>query len=289
MAEKYYGQYTTSNPRGLRSAIRRYGVDHRNQLGETPLLIAAKLWKPRLVEELIQEGANPQICTYGGISPLRAVLREIFAHKKLYRRQAEEAGETWRLLAEPILLNIEGRLVKILPHQGEYILFQVLATIFSSAIQENWILFEIGIEVAHIFSYIEMLPPTILSDKRKNHRYFSALFSKNEAARQDSSSRALLFRVNRGKYLLNPLIKVMELSVEDDHFGAASQVIDPDSELDVAETSSTSSQGIPLYDVLGFPFLPEPDGRYLRRFPHIPIRQILHEMTNEARARMQPS
>jgi hypothetical protein len=217
------------------------------------------------------------------------VLREIFTHKKLSRRQAEEAGETWRLLAAPILLNIEGRLVKILPHQGEYILFQVLATIFSSTIQENWILWEIGIEIAHIFSYIEMLPPTILSHKRRNHPYFTSLFSKNEVARHDSSSRALLFRVNRGKYLLNPLIKVMELSVEDDHFGAASQVINPDSELEVAEISSTSSQGISLYDVLGFPFLPEPDGRYLRRFPHIPIRQILHEMTNEARARMQPS
>ena len=288
MAEKYYGQYTTSNPRGLRAAIRRYGVDHRNQLGETPLLIAAKLWKPRLVEELLQEGANPQICTYGGLSPLRAVLREIFTHPKLTRRQAEEAGETWRLLAEPILLNIEGRLIKLLPHQGEYMLFQVLATIFTSVLQDDWILFQAGIEIAHIFSYIEKLPHTILSEKRRNHQYFSALFSKNEVARYESSSRALLFRVNRGKYLFNPLIKMMHLSVEADHIGANSQINEMPSDIEQPDPSTAPSQGIPLYDVLGFPFLPEPDERYLRRYPHIPIRQLLDEMTTQARNRMQP-
>ena len=78
----------------------------------------------------------------------------------------------------------------------------------------------------------------------------------------------------------------MDLSVEADITEATSQTDSVSSDIQQQEpdTSSASSQGIPLYDVLGFPFLPD---RYQRMFDEIPIRLILDKMTKDARDRMQ--
>lgn len=286
MADKYYGQYLLNNPRGVFLAIRRYGIEHRNQFGETPLLIAAKLWKPRLVEELLKEGANPDMVTYGGLSPLRAVIREIFLRKAINRRQAEDAGATWRLLATPILLNIEGRLVKILPNQGEFILFQTLVTAFSRhVVESSGGALELGTPLAEIAELIRRLPETLIAPHRRAREYSKSLMSKNEVGRHDSTSRKLVVRVTRGNYVLNPLIQMMVPLMEGD---AGRDVLSPEGNgnepsVEFGEQASWR----PIYDVLGFRFIPDPSLEFNLGGERRLLADVAKSLAEMARERMQ--
>lgn len=247
MITKHYDRYGPTDARGIRANLRRYGINHQNPLGETPLLIAARLCKPRIVEELLQEGADPSLTTLGGLSPLRGLIREVLVTEKLSRRQAEDAGETWQLLATPLSLNIQGRLVKILPHHGEYLLLQLLATIIISQFTSSMgHAAQFGISLKDIYPLVRKFPTTILPERRQSQDYTSSLFSKNEVSKDSPHNRMLFVRGRRGYYLLNPLIRLNEHPALQPSTSA--RCVAP-------EAATPPAEWRPIYEILGLNLL----------------------------------
>jgi hypothetical protein len=250
MIEKHYSHYTARDPRHVLANITKFGIDYQNEFGETPLMIASRLFKRDLVKKLLEEGANPQLCTYGGLTPARGLLRELMLRQQtISRRQAEDALDIWRLIAEPLLLSVSGRLIKLLPHQGEYTLFEAIASMLVGKFwQTKLIGLAYGIESRLLFQDYASLHLSLLPEYRARRDYVNALLAKNEIEREGSTNKLLFMRLRRGSYILNPLIKTYQpIHAENGSNGASS---------DSADAGAAEDENWrPIYDVLGAHFM----------------------------------
>jgi hypothetical protein len=108
---KYALDYQEKSFNSLKHKINLYGVDFRNPLNQTPLMIAAKRGMPELVSWLIKEGANPELRDNWGRISLQIALRQAFLDP-VYAR--DRLGAMYAGLAPTcIRIKIENRLIKI--------------------------------------------------------------------------------------------------------------------------------------------------------------------------------
>ena len=206
MIDKYYMGYRQQKIGTLRNNLRSYGIDYRNEFGETPLIAAARLWNPVLVEGLLAEGASLESRTLGGLSPAAAVLRELLVRPPS-NRELRQAVEVWDLLRAPITLRVEDQLIKIGDRLMEYLLFNLLcATTCYQVLIQGGYPFLTGIQLRIVYDLINKLPLGIAPERRRKNSYISSIFSKNEASGLSPYNRRIFVRGKRGHYLLNPRI-----------------------------------------------------------------------------------
>lgn len=205
--ETHHADYRLKPPRDLPLRIARHGVDFRNPLNETPLMVAAKIGRADLVRALLADGADPDLLDNAGRTPLRAALGSAL-QSSAGRREAFR--ETWSLLADrPIKTRVGSRMSKLDPRQMEWFLLNACLVLYRPL--AGAVLAGAGHPVFRapmLEDALRVLPDSVLPPYRKSRSYLSSLLAKNEAGSASPYNRRLFRRVARGAYVLNPALDV---------------------------------------------------------------------------------
>lgn len=202
--QKYQQGYLDPTCRHLNHQIDLYGLDFRNPLNQTPLMIAAQLGLADLSRRLLKSGADREATDNWGRTPLQIALRQGYLSEKYAQAGL---GAIYPLLApSSIKIKVDGRMIKIDQRLMEFFMFQSMIALFQeiARIKTNWDLpaFETG-DFVYALRYF---PEHVIPERRKKRSYLSSILSKNEVNRQDPYNRKLFVRVRLGRYILNPLL-----------------------------------------------------------------------------------
>lgn len=206
LQHKYYAAYRAGDVKAIRKQIESYGVDYRNQLNQTPLMIAAQFGMRDLAQWLIHNGANPRLTDNWGRIPLQIALREAYRSSSYAN---EKIGDLYDVLA-PAFLRVacDERLIKIDGKRMEFFLVHsmlaLLQDILRDKIQWNLPAFQTG---DFVFS-LEHFPDYVIPPNRKQRRYLTSVLARNEVDSTDPNSRKLFVRVQRGYYIINPSLEL---------------------------------------------------------------------------------
>ena len=207
----YTRDYLPGSIKELHKKINLYGINFRNQLNQTPLMLASRLGNVELVTELIKNSANCDDVDNWGHNALQIALGEAYIKGAA---GINHIGQLYPLLAPSSMkLRIDNRLIKLGSHLMEFFLVQSMLAIFPRILRyktTNWFytssnpIFESG----DFFFAVGEFPEYVLPERRKKRSYISSILSKNEVFRDAPYNRHLFLRVQTGNYILNPLMDV---------------------------------------------------------------------------------
>ena len=212
LQQRILAPFSSRKFREVLRSCEEYGVDHRIPMGLTPLMAASKSGNVELVEALLDLGAGREVTDHFGRNAFQLALGRAF-------RDGVYARETLPLMAErlapPAIDLLEsGRLIRLAPHQSEYLLLQTLWTLFSSVFQHyNWNR-RFGFKTDRILEAWSHLPPSVLRPERNKRQHLSAVLSRNEVDRDYAYNRRIFKRVQQGWYVLNPSLSVRRVQGE---------------------------------------------------------------------------
>ncbi|MGC3997998.1 MAG: ankyrin repeat domain-containing protein [Anaeromyxobacter sp.] len=206
----HYAEYRQRRSPRLQDQLRAHGVDFRNPLNETPLMVAARLGRPDLVAELLALGADPEAIDTAGRSALRVALAGFLEQRGVKAAAFQQVWE--QLAAVPLKVKLGDRMTKLDPSTGEWFLLQLLL------VKSRGLLAQAAAEgLAPVFDaptlarWVAELPPGVLAPYRRRREYLSSLLVKNELGSSGPCCRRLFQRLRRGAYALCP---ALELQVE---------------------------------------------------------------------------
>ncbi len=203
---KYFSAYLSKDYRELRKQIETYGIDFRNPLNQTPLMVATLFGKEDLVRWLVENGSNPRLTDNWGCTPVQLALREAY---RLPDYARNHVGHIYALVAPPFIkLRVGDRMAKIDATKMEYFLFfsmtAALQDILRVKIEHDTPAFQTG----DFYQSLLDFPDHIIPAHRKTRSHLTAVLCRNEINRPNPYNRQLFIRVRRGYYVLNPLLEI---------------------------------------------------------------------------------
>ncbi|WP_198970997.1 hypothetical protein [Xylophilus sp. ASV27] len=241
LATRHALPYAKKNFKDILQQCDQYGVDHRTVVDATPLMLAAQAGNLPLADALIERGANLD-------------LRDLFGHTAQHyalARAARDAGYAqgpfaamWQRVAAPFVdVQVDGRLVRLHQHQGEYLPLQLMlaglktlaSTSYNTRQQQVYLLR--GFDAAYLMRNIDVFPDAVWREERRKRVYFNAVLARAEVDSDYRPARRLWLRMKNGHYLPNPALR---LRVQDAH---------------------GQEQWLPVYEVLALPAIERGNGR----------------------------
>lgn len=183
-------------------------VDHLTPVGATPLMLAARAGNVALIEALLHRGADADAeddfsHTAWQQAVNRAIEDPVFARASL-------APVFNRLAPAVIDVQVDGRLVRIERHQGEYwvltLMLAGLKTQWSSCTvraQPPW-KFREGYFAEQLHQVLGALPPYLWKELRHKRSYINQVLARGEVDSSYRPARKLWARTRNGHYLPNP-------------------------------------------------------------------------------------
>lgn len=206
--QKYFLPYELKSPTAVLRQVDQYGVDFRNPFNQTPLMIAARMGNEALVEELVKRGANTGLVNNVGFNAFQIVLEQACSNPKYAAKKL--AGVYEQLEPESMVIQVDGRLVKLDNHLMEFLMLNLMIGMFYTRLAENvarpWR--EGAFSSGDFVEVLAHFPDRIVPQRRKQRAYISSILSKNEADRADKYNRKLFRRIKHGHYIINPQLAV---------------------------------------------------------------------------------
>ena len=205
--KKYFLVYDLKHPTALLRQVDQYGVDFRNEFNQTPLMNAARMGNVELVERLVEMGANTELVNNAGFNAFQIALEQACSDPKYAAKKL--AGIYEQLEPESMVIQVEGRLVKLDNRLMEFLMLNLMIALFYTRLGENITRFGGGAFSSGDF--VEVLahfPNRIVPERRKKRAYISSILSKNEVDRADKYNRKLFRRIKHGHYIINPQLSV---------------------------------------------------------------------------------
>jgi hypothetical protein len=207
LTQKYYFVYDFKKPDAMLREVDRYGVDFRNPFNQTPLMIAARLGNADQVERLVEIGADTTLINNVGLNPFQIVLEQAcispnYATHKL-------PGVYKALEPTDMVLQIDGRLIKLDNRLMEFLMFNLMIAMFYTHLGTNVANLRSGAFTSGDFvDVLSHFPDAVLPERRKKRAYISSILSKNEVNREGPYNRKLFRRLKQGHYIINPQLSV---------------------------------------------------------------------------------
>ena len=206
LGRKSYVPYFAHNFKEILRQCDQYGIEHRLQMNQTPLMAAAMAGNILLVEALLERGADRENTDQYGYNALHRAMGVAFRDAKYARGPFSTLYE---LLAPPSVdVNTGERLVRIDRHLSEYFLFQTLWVLFKSRFTHPIGSPETAFETQAILEVWQHLPSNVVYPERNKRQHLSSLLSRNEVDRDYAYNRALFKRLRQGWYQFNPKMSV---------------------------------------------------------------------------------
>jgi hypothetical protein len=204
--KKYYSDYSQKNYSILNDKIKKYGIDFRNQLNQTPLMIAVHQGKIDLVKSLKVNGANIKQRDCTGMQPLHIALRQSFLNSDYSQNIL---GHIYKdIETSSIKVKVYNKMIKIdnskMPFFIFYLMLSAQVELMKNKIKYDIPAFEAGDFVRTLASFPEFIMP----EYRKKRSYISSILAENEIYKEDKNNKKLFLRVRRGYYMINPVLEV---------------------------------------------------------------------------------
>jgi hypothetical protein len=210
LRQRHLQPYAARNFKEVLRQADVHGVDHRTPVGATALMLAARAGNGPLARALLDKGADAAVQDeFGHTAWLFAVSRAL--EEPEFARAGLPA--LFDLLAPAAMdVQVDGRLVRIEHHQGEYWLLTLmlagLKTQWSRCVHrplEPW-KYQEGFFAEQLQGVLEALPPHLWSDPRRKRSYVNHVLARGEVDSDYRPARRLWRRVRQGRYLPNPAL-----------------------------------------------------------------------------------
>lgn len=242
--QKYQRDYADPSHKELKKKLNQYGVDFRDQLNRTPLMIAAQLGQVDLAADLVKAGAHLNMRDNWGRNPLQIALLEAYRSGDYAQRHV---GGIYQLLTpSSIKVKVQGRMIKIDQHLMEFFILQSMIAMFQDIARVKTKYDLPAFQTADFVHALEYFPEHVIPERRKKRSYLSSILAKNEVERNDPYNRFLFVRVKIGRYILNP---ALEIDVEGEWINVYDLIGISDLE---QENDESTWQGHALQSVLRF-------------------------------------
>ncbi len=179
--------------------IGRYGLEHRNMMSLTPLMMAARAGNVPLVERIVERGGRIDAVDAFGRMPLHFALRgaflsEVFAKEKL--------GALYELLCPTGLdLEVDGRLVRLARNQGEFFVLSAMLALFHR-LYDRFGQRRGGFGATMLSDAIlEAFPRSVLPEERRRRVYWNGVLARGEETSTYRPARKLWRRERVGHYV----------------------------------------------------------------------------------------
>lgn len=201
--ERFLPMYRASDHGKVMADIARYGLEHRNMMSLTPLMMAGYAGNVELVEALIDLGARIDAVDTFGRMPFHFALRSAFKDEQFAK---EKLGALYDLLCPTGLdLEVDGRLVRLGRNQGEFFVLAALLALFHGVYGQAGFRSK-GFTVTVLDEKIlATLPRSVLPDERRRRVYWNGVFARAEVDAAYRPARRLWRRESHGHYLPSEL------------------------------------------------------------------------------------
>ncbi len=201
--QKYFLAYELKHSTAVLRQVDQYGVDFRNPFNLTPLMIAARLGNEGLVAKLVELGADTEQVNNVGFNAFQIVLEQACGNPKYAAKKL--AGVYDKLEPDSMVLQVDGRLIKLDNRLMEFLLLNLMIALFYTRLGDNVTQFTSGaFSSADFVEVLAHFPASLVPERRKQRSYISSILSKNEIDRADKYNRKLFRRLKRGHYIINP-------------------------------------------------------------------------------------
>src|SRR5215813_5833713 len=207
LTQKYFIPYELKKPDAMLRQVDQYGVDFRNPFNQTPLMIAARLGNDDQVARLVAMGADTSLINNVGFNAFHIVLEQACIDAHYAARKLAGVYDT--LAPLDMVIQVDGRLVKLDKRSMEFLLLNLMIAMFYTRLGDHVVRFGGGafssgdfVEVLHPF------PDALVPARRKQRAYISSILAKNEIHRDDPYNRKLFRRLQHGHYIINPKLAV---------------------------------------------------------------------------------
>jgi len=207
LTQKYFLPYELKKPEAMLRQVDQYGVDFRNPFNQTPLMIAARLGNDDQVARLVAMGADTGLINNVGFNAFHIALEQACIDAHYAARKL--AGVYDKLAPLEMVLQVDGRLVKLDNRLMEFLLLNLMMAMFYTRLGDNVVRFGGG--AFRSGDFVEVLrhfPDALVPVRRKHRAYISSILAKNEADRDDKYNRKLFRRLKHGHYIINPTLAV---------------------------------------------------------------------------------
>lgn len=205
--EKIVAPYKRPNFKSILSDCEQYGVDMITQVDASPLMLATAAGNVALVDALLEKGASLEVVdSHGHDAAAYALMRA--RNESSYARGP--FGDIWdRVHPRQLDVQVDGRLVRLFPHQAEYFFLLVMLsaykTLASALISDDEMdKRSIGFNVDYFKHNVQYMPSRVIPEQRQQRAYVSSVLARAEVNSKYQPARRLWRREQMGLYLPNP-------------------------------------------------------------------------------------
>ena len=208
LVDRHFMAYSLKRVDAARGLVEKYGVDHRDAFGFTPLMLAARFGNPLVAAMLVDDmQADVEPASSAGLNALQIMLQEMTLDERYAQRF--DLALFSRLAPAATTVMVGGALVKIDNHKAEFLFYNVMMALFQTRLADNLGRTSApGIQAADILKAVRALPRSAVPEYQTKRAYISSVLARNEVDRDVSYNRRLFKRTQRGFYILNPQLRV---------------------------------------------------------------------------------
>lgn len=213
-------EYEQDNVKALQPKLQKYGIDFRNEVNLTPLMLALSHGADQVADHLIEKGAKINLTDNFGRNILQLIILRSYLDAN-YKQKT--MNHFYGLLkGESLKVKINNRLIKLDSHQAEFLMLNFMISVMQTHLitrtsqpTKMWGRNDTSptFQNADFERFFDGLASSIVPDYRRKRTYMSSILAKNEVDRDDKYNKKLFVRLQIGMYLPNPL---MELLIDDE-------------------------------------------------------------------------
>ena len=171
--QKYFLPYDVKKPDAMLRQVDQYGVDFRNPFNQTPLMIAARLGNDDQVARLVELGADTGLINNVGFNAFHIALEQACIDAHYAARKL--AGVYEKLAPLDMVIQVDGRLVKLDNRLMEFLLLNLMMAMFYTRLGDNIVRFGGGAFSSGDFVEVLRHFPDALVPARRKQRALSLI------------------------------------------------------------------------------------------------------------------